>query len=171
MAGYHNRSRYQYETSPRKLEPEYIPIQKKYPKKSTARKANQHKQKSKRLLQNRYKAICYVLIFFAVLFAISYRNTLISEKYSQIKEMKSNLADIEKENEQLEVSIESKTNLSAIEKEAEEKLGMQKLDDDQTIYANLDKQDYIESSEDDVILEEDNQNIFQMILEKIQNLF
>ena len=33
MAGY-NRNSYQYETSPRKLEPEYRPIKKKYPKKS-----------------------------------------------------------------------------------------------------------------------------------------
>lgn len=172
MAGYNNRSRYQYETSPRKLEPEYIPIKKKYPKKSTAKKVKyNHKQESKRTLQNKYRAICYVLIFFAVLFAISYRNTVISEKYSEIKEMKSNLSDIEKENEQLEVSIESKINLSAIEKEAEENLGMKKLDDDQTIYVSLDKQDYIESSTDDVILEENNQNIFQIIIEKIQNLF
>ena len=31
MAGY-NRNSYQYETSPRKLEPEYRPIKKKYPK-------------------------------------------------------------------------------------------------------------------------------------------
>ena len=40
MAGYNNRNRYQYETSPRKLEPEYRPIRKAYPKKSTAKKRN-----------------------------------------------------------------------------------------------------------------------------------
>ena len=36
MARY-NRNGYQYETSPRKLKPEYKPIKKQYPKKSTAR--------------------------------------------------------------------------------------------------------------------------------------
>ena len=34
MAGY-NRSRYQYETSPRKIEPEYRSTPKKYPKKNS----------------------------------------------------------------------------------------------------------------------------------------
>ena len=176
MAGYYNRNRYQYETSPRKLEPEYRPIKKTYPKKSTARKqktrkVQEHKkQKAKLHLQAKTKAIVYVGLLFAILFAISYRNTVISEKYSQIKEMKDNLASIEKENEQIEVNIESKTNLGTIEKEAKNKLGMQKLDDDQTIYVNLDKQDYIESASDDVIIE-DNQNILQKIINKIQNLF
>ena len=37
MARY-NKSMYQYETSPRKLKPEYEHIEKKYPKKSTAKK-------------------------------------------------------------------------------------------------------------------------------------
>lgn len=176
MAGYNNRNRYQYETSPRKLEPEYRPIRKAYPKKSTAKKQeakklqNKKKQKVKQHLKAEAKAIVYVGLLFAVLFAISYRNTVISEKYSQIKEMKSNLAAIEKENEQIEVNIESKTNLGTIEKEAKGKLGMKKLDDDQKIYVNLDKQDYIESATDDVIIEQ-NQNILQKIISKIKDLF
>ena len=171
MAGYNNRNRYQYETSPRKLEPEYTPIKKTYPKKSTARKVQKaKKQKVKLHLQARTNAIVYVVLLFAILFAISYRNTVISEKYSQIKEMKTNLAAIEKENEQIEVNIESKTNLGTIEKEAKDKLGMQKLNDDQTTYVNLDKQDYVESASDDVIIEQ-NQNIIQKIISKIQKLF
>lgn len=171
MAGY-NRARYQYETSPRKLEPEYRQPQKRYPKKSTTRKTSKNTQaRQSQQLQSKYKAIAYVAIFFAVLFAMSYRNTVISEKYSQIKEMKSSLATIEKKNEQLEVNIESKTNLGAIEKEAKSKLDMKKLDDDQTIYVALDKQDYIESAIDDVVVKEDNLNIFQKIIQKIQNIF
>ena len=175
MAGY-NRSRYQYETSPRKLEPEYRPIKKKYPKKSTAKKKhsvktkNTQKHKSKLELPSKVKAIIYVGVVFAVLFAISYRNTVISEKYSQIKKLKSNLAAIEKENEQLEVNIESKTNLSNIEKEAKEKLGMKKIGDKQTVYINLNKRDYVESATENVNLNEE-QNIFQKILEKIKNIF
>ena len=175
MAGY-NRSKYQYETSPRKLEPEYRPIKKKYPKKSTAKKKNSIKmkniqnQKSKLELSSKVKAIICVRIVFAVLFAISYRNTVISEKYSQIKNLKSNLAAIEKENEQLEVNIESKTNLSNIEKEAKEKLGMKKVGDKQTVYVNLNKRDYVESASEDVILNQEK-NIFEKILEKIKNIF
>ena len=173
MAGY-NRSRYQYETSPRKLEPEYRPMKKIYPKTSTGKKKastkNNQKQKTKLKLQAKTKAILYVCILFSVLFAISYRNAVISEKYSQIKKLKTNLAAIEKENEQLEVNIESKTNLGNIEKEAQEKLGMKKLNDKQKIYVELNKQDYIESATDDVVLN-NNQNIFQKIIEKIKNIF
>ena len=175
MAGY-NRNRYQYETSPRKLEPEYRPIKKAYPKKSTSRKntsiknKNNIKDKAKFELQSKTKAIIYVVVLFAVLFAISYRNAVISEKYSQIKSLKSSLAAIEKENEQLQVNIESKTNLGNIEKEASERLGMKKLNDKQTVYVELNKQDYVESATDDVILN-NNQNIFQRIFEKIKNIF
>ena len=173
MAGY-NRNRYEYETSPRKLEPEYRPIKKSYPKKSTAKKKtakkNINSSKSKLKLQSKTKAILCVCILFSVLFARSYRNAVISEKYSQIKTLKTSLAAIEKENEQLEVNIESKTNLGNIEKEAKEKLGMNKLNDKQKIYVELNKQDYIESATDDV-LSNNNQNIFQKIIEKIKNLF
>ena len=54
--------------------------------------------------------------------------------------------------------------------EAQEKLGMKKLNDKQKIYVELNKQDYIESATDDVVLN-NNQNIFQKIIEKIKNIF
>ena len=175
MAAY-NRNRYQYETSPRKLEPEYRPTSKTYPKKSTAKKKvsskNKHnkKQKTNVKISSKAKAIVCVGIVFAVLFAISYRNTVISEKYSQIKKLKNDLSVIEKENEQLEVNIESKTNLGNIEKEAKEKLGMKKIGDKQTVYVELNKQDYIESPSENITLNE-NKNIFQKIIEKVKTLF
>ena len=65
MARY-NMNRYQYETSPRKLQPEYEPIKKKYPKKSTATKTE--KSSSKKQLKNNViyrdsfcNVICYKL--------------------------------------------------------------------------------------------------------------
>lgn len=175
MAAY-NRNRYQYETSPRKLEPEYRPTSKTYPKKSTAKKKvlskNKHnkKQKTNVKISSKAKAIVCVGIVFAVLFAISYRNTVISEKYSQIKKLKNDLSVIEKENEQLEVNIESKTNLGNIEKEAKEKLGMKKIGNKQTVYVELNKQDYIESPTENIKLNE-SKNIFQKIIEKVKTLF
>lgn len=169
MAGY-NRYGYQYETSPRKLEPDYRSTQKKYPKKSTAKKTTTIVKDKRQTLDIRYKAIFYVVIGFAILFAISYRNAVIAEKYSEIKEMKSSLAAIEKENQQIEVNIESKTNLGTIEETAKEKLGMKKLNEHQTIYVNLDKQDYVESSLEDVIIEEET-NIFQKIINIVKDLF
>ena len=170
MARY-NANRYQYETSPRKLQPEYTPIKKKYPKKSTASKKTVNVQKQARGASTKnIKIMIYIGIIFAILFAVSYRNALVAQRYSELKKLKVELSKIEKENEQLEVNIESKTNLSAIEKKAEEELGMKKLGDSQTVYVSLDKTDYIESAAESVKLEEDL-NWFEKVIEAIKNIF
>jgi len=170
MARY-NQSRYQYETSPRKLQPEYTPIKKKYPKKSTAKKQD-FKQKSKQqeVKNVNSKVILYIGAIFVILFAVSYRNALIAQEYSELKDLKAQLSEVEKENKQIEVNIESKTNLGAIEEKAEKELGLKKLDDSQIVYVSLDKQDYVESSSEEVKLEEDT-NFFENIINKIKNIF
>ena len=170
MARY-NANRYQYETSPRKLQPEYIPVKKKYPKKSTASKKTIDAQKQAKVAQSKnIKIMIYLGIIFAILFAVSYRNALVAQRYNELKNLKVQLAKIEKENEQLEVNIESKTNLSAIEKKAQEELGMKKLDESQTVYVSLDKNDYIESAADSVKLKEEK-NWFEQVIDKIKDIF
>jgi len=170
MARY-NTSRYQYETSPRKLQPEYTPVKKRYPKKSTAKKQDVKPQVKKQEAKNlNSKIIFYIAVVFAVLFAVSYRNALIAQTYSQVKDLKSELAQVEKENKQIEINIESQTNLGAIEEKAEKELGLKKLDDSQIVYVSLDKQDYVESSMQEVKLEDDS-NWFENIVNKIKNIF
>ena len=111
MARY-NTNRYQYETSPRKLQPDYTPVKKRYPKKSTAKKQDVKPQVKKQEAKNvNAKIIFYIVAIFAVLFAVSYRNALIAQTYSQVKDLKSELAQVEKENKQIEINIESQTNL------------------------------------------------------------
>lgn len=161
-------SRYQYETSPRKLQPEYEPIQKRYPKKSTARKTKavpkqKAKMQVKRNEKNKAKVMIYVAIGFTILFAISYRNSVINEKFAEIKQLKTNLAAIEKENEQLEVNIENSLNLKTIEQSAKELLGMQKLENSQSVYINLPKQDYVEPATEEIV-KEDNSTIWEKII-------
>lgn len=169
MAGY-NKSRYQYETSPRKLQPDYKPTPKKYPKKSTAQKKNVKTQvKTNTKKSTNSKVILYIGVIFVILFAVSWRNAFIAEEYSKIKSMKSELSELEKENKQLEVGIESKTNLGAIAEKASKELGLKKLDDSQIVYVNLDKQDYVESSTEEVKLEESNW--FEKIINKIKSIF
>lgn len=170
MARY-NQNRYQYETSPRKLQPEYTPVKKKYPKKSTVKKQDvKTSPKKQQVKNNKFKILLYIGAMFAILFAISYRNALIAQEYNEIKSLKAQLAEVEKENKQLEVNIESKTNLGAIEEKAEKELGLKKLDDSQTVYVSLDKSDYIESSIEEVKIEE-NKNLFKNIKNKIKNIF
>lgn len=163
MANY-RYSRYQYETSPRKLEPEYEPIKENYKKRKTTNvKKKQEKVQPKRHIKKQIKVVTYVCLIFASLLVISYRNSLINESFNENEGIKSDLAAIEKENEQLRVNLENSLNLSNIEKLAEEKLGMQKLDNSQKVYVSLDKKDYVESAVEEVVIQE-NQNWFEKIL-------
>ena len=166
MANY-RYNRYQYETSPRKLEPEYEPIKEPYTKKKSTtvnKKAIKPKQKSG--LKANIKTVTYVFLIFASLFVISYRNSLINESFNENENLKANLAAIEKENEQLKVNLENSLNLSNIEKLAKEKLGMQKLDNSQKVYVSLDKKDYVESAVEQVVIENDT-NWFEKLLNTI----
>ena len=68
MARY-NTNRYQYETSPRKLQPEYTPIKKKYPKKSTASKKEINiKTQKKAEVKSNSKIVLYIGVIFVILF-------------------------------------------------------------------------------------------------------
>lgn len=165
MANYRT-SGYQYETSPRKLEPEYRPEKNPYTKKKSGALKNKdvnQKEKSRNQVKERLKLVINIAIIFSALFVISYRNSKINESFNKNANLKQSLAVTQKENEQLQVNIENSLNLSNIEKIAKEKLGMQKLDNSQKVYVSLPKKDYIEPAVEKVTIEE-NQNIFQKIL-------
>lgn len=54
---------YQYDTNPRKLKPEYEPVKKEYPKKSSARRVN--RKEAARMTKVMYrKSIIYIAICF-----------------------------------------------------------------------------------------------------------
>ena len=155
---------YQYGTNPRKVQPEYNPkrrtTNKKNPKHSKKTKAQikaeeiQRMEKLKKEKKIHYQNIAIILSMFLILLTISYRNSLITEKFNQIQNKKQELASIEKTNGQTEVSIESSLNLKNLEKAAKKKLGMQKLDNDQKVYVSLPKKDYTESATPEVKTEE-----------------
>lgn len=167
-----NFNKYQYETSPRKLEPEYTPIKNPYKaKKTTARKQTATKSKKEaQIRKQKRKAITYLIIGFIILFAICYRNSQIDENFAKVQDLKDELAEVEKQNAQLEVSIENGLNLSNLEQEAKEQLGMQKLNSKQTIYITLPKNDYIEPASEEVIIEENGTGI-EGIINTITNIF
>jgi len=57
-------------------------------------------------------------------------------------------------------------NLNSVEKAAEEKLGMQKLDNGQKIYLNLQKKDYVEPASEKVVMN-DNSSWFQKLIKTL----
>ena len=158
-------NRYEYETSPRKLEPYYAPkkkISKVPPKKQVNKKAQYEKLKKER--EMKFKIVMFLIIGFAVFFGISYRNAQIDESFDKVQTLKAELESIEKENAQLEVAIESSLNLTNLEQQARNLLGMKKLTNKQTEYITLPKTDYIEAASEQVVIEEE-----PGMLEKIGN--
>lgn len=165
----YNRT-YQYETSPRKLEPEYEEPKIRRPKKSTARKmTKQEEMKKKRKLQR--KIIFYIIICFSGLFVISYRYSKIDDTYNVLQKEQAKLAQLEKETMQIEVNIENSLNLTTIEQEAKERLGMQKLTPEQVLYVALPKTDHVETSSERVKSSNLEENWFTKIVNKIKENF
>lgn len=162
------RSRYEYSTSPRKLQPDYRP------KKQTKRRnlkvvedlPRQDVKVSKVQRERQMKLTLIVVAVFILLLTISYRNSQINEKFSEVQSLKNELSSLQKENEQLKVSIENGLNLNNIEKLAKEKLGMQKLTNKQTLYVSLPKRDYVESATEEVVIE-NSKNWFEQFVDKI----
>lgn len=164
------RSRYEYSTSPRKLQPEYNP--KKRNKKNNLKVVKdlprQEVKMTKEQIKRRKNIALIVVAIFVVLLTVSYRNSQINEKFSQVQKLKKELSSIQKENEQLKVNIENSLNLNNVEKIAKEKLGMQKLTNRQTLYVSLPKRDYVEAATEEVKKEEDK-NWFQKIVDSLFN--
>ena len=143
---------YEYETSPRKIEPDYERPRTK--KTATQKKSKKVQNKAIKESRKTAKYIIEIAIAFAVLLTISYRYSLINTRFSEKENLKSQLADIQKQNAQLQLSIETGTNINNIEQQAKEKLGMKKLDNNQKVYVSLPKEDYVESGTEQVETEE-----------------
>ena len=109
------------------------------------------------------KIVLFLFAGFSVLFAISYQNSLISESFNKKEQYKKEMEALSKTNQQIEVGIENNLNLNNIEQEAKEKIGMQKLSNNQKIYVNLPKQDYVAPASEQIIMEE-NTNFFQKVI-------
>ena len=161
-------NRYEYETSPRKIEPYNAPKKTINKVKKATNKKSKKKQKEERKMK--VKVVVCTFLIFAIFFAVSYRNAQIDESFEKVQTLKSELAQIEKENAQLEVSIESNLNLTNLEQQARSLLGMQKLTNKQTEYVTLPKTDYIEAASEQVVIEEKT-GIFETIINYISQLF
>ena len=137
-----------YETSPRKIEPEYERQTRK--KARTQKKTKKSQNKAVKESRKTAKYIFEIILAFAVLLTISYRYSLINARFSEKESLKAELADLQKQNAQLQLSIETGTNINSIEQQAKEKLGMKKLDNSQKVYVSLPKEDYVEASTEEV---------------------
>ena len=166
------QAKYQYGTSPRKLEPDYTRKTSRRPKRKPLKVVKelprQQIQISKEQRKKQMKTTVTVVGLFLLLLTISCRNSQIDRQFDQIQDQKKQLAALQKENEQLKVSIENSVNISNIEKVAKEELGMQKLSGKQTVYVTLPKKDYVESASEKVVIEK-SKTWWEKVADKILN--
>ena len=164
------QAKYQYGTSPRKLEPDYTrkTKQKRRLLKVVEDLPRQQIKVSKEQRKRQMRTTVTVIGLFLLLLTISCRNSQIDRQFDQIQDQKKQLAALQKENEQLKVSIENSVNISNIEKVAKEELGMQKLSGKQTVYVTLPKKDYVESASEKVVIEK-SKTWWEKVADKILN--
>lgn len=152
---------YEYGTSPRKLD-DYN-VRKKV--------ANTQKKKSvrvnkKAVFMNKVKLVASVAVFFAVIFTISYRYSLVDRKFKEIQGIKKEYIALQTANDQIELGLKSDLDLTTIERHAKDKLGMQKPIASQIKYVDIEKQDRVELNEN-VVLKE---NIFEKVFNNVAKL-
>lgn len=166
---------YEYETSPRKIRPEFeretyykVPEARKkvntQSQKKTVKKAN----KVEHSMVFKYCAIS--MCIFTILLALIYSDSRVDEAFSKIQTLKTEMSKLQKENDQLEIGIQNSLNLNNIEQAAKEMLGMQKLSSKQIVYINLSKEDYVLPTTETVIIE-DNTSLFIKIKNFIRDVF
>ena len=157
-----DRFDFEFGTTPKKLEPDYDSRKIKKSKEEIKRqiKINERQKKEALRLEKKKhnKNVALVAAIFLILLTISYRSSLINERFNDIQSSKEKLASIQKTNGQLEVSIESSLNLSNVKNAAKEKLGMQDLDNSQKVYVTLDKKDYVEGAAESVSIDDEDAN-------------
>lgn len=166
-----NRHNYEYGTNPRKIEPNYKrgKKQNKNDVKTRIKRNEEVRKQAMKLEKKKHqKNVALVVAIFLILLAISYRNSLINEKFNEIQNKKIELSSIEKTNGQLQVSIEESVNLSSIEQAAKDRLGMKKPDNDQKVYVELEKKDYVETATEEIKEDtKDSNKWYEKILDKI----
>lgn len=128
------------------------------------------KQEAKAQTRRYAKKFLIVGYVFAVLLLISYRYAVINTTFSEKEKLKTELASIQKQNEQLKVNIEQGMNINTIEQEAKEKLGMQKLDNNQKVYISIPKKDYTESSVKKDVTEDENETWWSKLFKDVFNI-
>ncbi len=128
--------------------------------------STQKVKSTKESVKAKLKIVAFLVTGFSVLFAISYQNSLISESFNKKEQYKKEMEALRKTNQQIEVSIENNLNLNYIEQAAKDRLGMQKLNNEQKIYVSLPKEDYVAPAAEQIVIE-DNMSFFERLFKNI----
>lgn len=124
--------------------PAYQPTQANLKKKAVVKAQEMQRSKSRNL--NIAVVIFYVAIIFVVAFCLISREVSIYEKSSEINSLESKLEQAQSETKQARVSAEKSVDLKTIEENAVNKFSMSRPEKAQTVYINVQQQDYVEKT-------------------------
>ncbi len=149
---------YQYETSPRKLEPDYPKAKKPAKKKIVAKKKKKVKATKKRKISFEAKFFMNSMLFFAIIFAMIACQALVEQKYKEKERLKQEYSQLVT-NSMVANSKNDDTRRIASD------YGMQTKS---ATLIDLGTTDYIESSADSV---ETNESFWDKIVNWLKNIW
>ena len=124
--------------------------------------AVKEKNKAKTKPKSKLSLLISLLAIFTMFIIISIRYNLISEKNLELQRLKMEQTKINSELATTEVAIDKIIDKDTIEAYAKQQIGMQKPQKNQIVYINSDF--------DVTVKEVSNQNVFQLVLNKLKNI-
>jgi len=112
------------------------------------------------------KKVFLGVLSFAIALTIVYRYAMLNNMSMENIKLKKELAELNNVNAQLQLKAEQSVNLSYVEQYAQENLGLQKPQNYQIEYINVNKQDLIDNK-----VTNENKNWFEEILFNIIEFF
>nr|WP_251860182.1 cell division protein FtsL [Clostridium sp. Marseille-Q2269] len=148
------------------LKPQYDPqIEKDKRKKEQYKRNKKVKQK---LLKKKFKTLRSIIIAFIIGVALVTRYGMLYSMQKDLSNVKNQISEVEKDNENLKVELVHYNNLKNIEKTAGEKLKMISPSKDSVIYADLSYNNFKKENSKVHVSEKDN--VFLELLSNLKKL-
>ena len=131
--------------------------------------------KIKKVKQRDVRTKFFLFLIFGILLIsmplyIIFKSAESDELFTSVNNLKSQIEEQRKENEQLALNLQNQASLVKIEQDAKYRLGMQKIEPTRIIKVQTNEKDYIET-ENVSIIKDKEEAVFDKIFKFLMNLF
>ena len=131
--------------------------------------------KIKKVKQRDVRKKFFLFLIFGILLIsmplyIIFKSAESDELFTSVNNLKSQIEEQRKENEQLALNLQNQASLVKIEQDAKYRLGMQKIEPTRIIKVQTNEKDYIET-ENVSIIRDKEETVFDKIFKFLMNLF
>ena len=131
--------------------------------------------KIKKVKQRDVRTKFFLFLIFGILLIsmplyIIFKSAESDELFTSVNNLKSQIEEQRKENEQLALNLQNQASLVKIEQDAKYRLGMQKIEPTRIIKVQTNEKDYIET-ENVSIIRDKEETVFDKIFKFLMNLF